>query len=133
MTAPITTMTNITHQTGIVLFAHGSRDPLWHKPMEAVAARIVAASAQTPVECAYLEISTPDLTTATHKLIALGVNAITVVPLFLGVGKHAREDLPQLLANLQTNHPEVKFTLQPAVGEDVRLIQLIANIALERL
>jgi sirohydrochlorin cobaltochelatase len=101
--------------------------------MEAVAAHIAAASAQTPVECAYLEISTPDLTTATDKLIARGVNTITVVPLFLGVGKHAREDLPQLVTNLQNNHPEVRFTLQPAVGEDVRLIQLIANIAMERL
>ena len=27
---------------GIVLFAHGSRDPLWHKPIEAVSARIAA-------------------------------------------------------------------------------------------
>lgn len=133
MTTPMTTLTNTPPQTGIVLFAHGSRDPQWHKPMEAVAAHIAAASAQTPVECAYLEISTPDLTTATDKLIARGVNTITVVPLFLGVGKHAREDLPQLVTNLQNNHPEVRFTLQPAVGEDVRLIQLIANIAMERL
>jgi len=133
MTATTTTMTNTTNdslQHGIVLFAHGSRDPLWHKPMEAVAAHIATASVQTPVECAYLEISTPDLTTATHKLLARGVTAITVVPLFLGVGKHAREDLPQLMTNLQANHPDIRFTLQPAVGEDVRLIQLIAKIAL---
>jgi sirohydrochlorin cobaltochelatase len=123
--------TKHTQKSGIVLFAHGSRDPLWHKPMEAVAAHIAAASAQTPVECAYLEISTPDLTTATHRLIARGVTAVSVVPLFLGVGKHAREDLPQLVANLQMNHPEVQFTLQPAVGENVKLIQLIAELALE--
>jgi sirohydrochlorin cobaltochelatase len=131
MTPTMQTTTNVSHQSGIVLFAHGSRDPLWHKPMEAVASHIAAAAPQTPVECAYLEISTPDLTTATHKLIERGVTAITVVPLFLGVGKHAREDLPQLLANLQVNHPDVHFTLQPAVGEDMRLIKLIAQIALE--
>ena len=131
MTSTMQTTTNVTPQSGIVLFAHGSRDPLWHKPMEAVASHIAAEAPQTPVECAYLEISTPDLTTATHKLIARGVNAITVVPLFLGVGKHAREDLPQLLVNLRANHPDVHFTLQPAVGEDIRLIQLIAQIALE--
>jgi sirohydrochlorin cobaltochelatase len=130
MTKTKVTMTNVSPQSGIVLFAHGSRDPLWHKPMEAVASHIGAAAPQTPVECAYLEISTPDLTTATHKLIARGVTNITVVPLFLGVGKHAREDLPQLMTNLKTNHPDVGFTLQPAVGEDVRLIQLIAHIAL---
>jgi sirohydrochlorin cobaltochelatase len=126
------TSTPSSEKSGIILFAHGSRDPLWHKPMEAVAAQIAAAPEQRPVECAYLEISTPDLTTATHKLIVRGVTAITVVPLFLGVGKHAREDLPQLMTNLQTNHPEVRFTLQPAVGEDARLIALIAQIALDK-
>ena len=34
------------------------------------------------------------------------------------------------VVNLQAIHPEVRFTLQPAVGEDARLIQLIAQIAL---
>ena len=33
-------MTSPAPRHAIVLFAHGSRDPLWHKPMEAVAARI---------------------------------------------------------------------------------------------
>jgi sirohydrochlorin cobaltochelatase len=65
MTVNMKTTTNDSPQQGIVLFAHGSRDPLWHKPMEAVAAHIATASAQTPVEGAYLEISTPDLTTRT--------------------------------------------------------------------
>ena len=37
-------MTNNTPQThAIVLFAHGSRDPLWHRPMEAVATLIQRA------------------------------------------------------------------------------------------
>jgi len=27
-----------------------------------------------------------------------GVNHITIVPMFLGVGRHAREDLPELVA-----------------------------------
>jgi sirohydrochlorin cobaltochelatase len=83
----------------IVLFAHGSRDPLWHKPMEAVAARIVAMAPDTPVACAYLELSKPDLPTAVATLLALGVHTISVLPLFLGVGKHAREDLPRLIAD----------------------------------
>ena len=47
----ITTMTK-----AIVLFAHGSRDPLWHKPMEAVAAQIATQAPDTPVACAYLEL-----------------------------------------------------------------------------
>jgi sirohydrochlorin cobaltochelatase len=120
-----------TLMTGIVLFAHGSRDPLWHKPMEAVAARIAATSPQTQVVCAYLELSIPDLATATQTLLQLGVQAITIVPMFLGVGKHAREDLPVLVDALRQQHTAVQFTLRAAVGEDDRLVQLLAQIALD--
>lgn len=122
-----------TTSQGIVLFAHGSRDPLWHKPIEAVAARIALLSPHTPVVCAYLELSTPDLPTAIHTLLARGLRGITVLPLFLGVGKHAREDLPRLVADLQTAHPDVQFTLNAPVGEDARLVHLLAEIALGNL
>lgn len=122
-----------TTNRGIVLFAHGSRDPLWHKPIEAVAAHIAALSPNTPVVCAYLELSTPDLATATESLLQRGVQSVTILPMFLGVGKHAREDLPILVAELRASNPNVQFTLQPAVGEDGRLVQLMAQIALEGL
>jgi len=126
-------MTSTHTSTAIVLFAHGSRDPLWHKPMEAVAAHISTVSPQTDVVCAYLEISTPDLATATRTLVSRGVQTIAILPLFLGVGKHAREDLPRLVADLQQVHPDVQFNLQPSVGEEARLVHLLAQIALDSL
>lgn len=115
---------------GIVLFAHGSRDPLWHKPMEAVARQITLQQDDSDVVCAYLELSSPDLPTAVARLVGQGCLAITVVPMFLGVGKHAREDLPALMQILRTEHTEVDFSLQPAVGENPRLIALLAEIAM---
>lgn len=115
----------------IILFAHGSRDPLWRQPVEAVAARIRARSPSTPVRCAYLELCAPDLPTSATELIATGVTSVRVTPLFLGTGKHAREDLPTLMAELSIRHPHVTFSLQGAVGEDERLIHLMAEIALE--
>ncbi len=119
-------------QRGIVLFAHGSRDPLWHRPMQAVAQQMLKNSTALGVECAYLELSTPDLPTACRSLLARGVRTITIVPMFLGVGKHAREDLPVLVEALRANHADTVFELQSAVGEDPRLIALLADIALER-
>ena len=116
-------------KSAVVLFAHGSRDPLWHKPMEAVAAQITSGSSGLEVCCAYLELSQPDLPTACQKLMDAGVTHVVVVPMFLGVGRHAREDLPLLVEQLRTQHPEVVFELRPAVGEDPRLIALLAQIA----
>ncbi len=115
---------------GVVLFAHGSRDPLWHQPIEAVAARIRELDPQVLLSCAYLELTEPDLPSAVQRLIAAGAHAIRIVPLFLGVGRHAREDLPALVAELRALHPQVQLTLQPAIGEDARLVDLMARIAL---
>lgn len=117
----------------IVLFAHGSRDPLWHKPMEAVAAQIAVQAPDTPVACAYLELSTPDLPTVVDQLVTSGATSISIVPMFLGVGRHAREDLPELVTALRLKFPDLAFTLNAAVGENAKLVQLLANIALEGL
>lgn len=117
--------------TAIVLFGHGSRDPLWRQPIEAVAARLQDRQPDLAVRCAYLELTAPDLSTAVAGLVGVGARMVTIVPMFLGTGRHAREDLPALVSQLRTDYPEVTFRQQPAVGEDPRLLDLLAQIALE--
>lgn len=119
-------------QRGIILFGHGSRDPLWRKPIEAVAAQIQQFDSQVQVRCAYLEITEPDLPACAAAMWAAGVRSITIVPMFLGVGRHAREDLPVLIADLRTKYPDIEVTLQTAIGEEPRLVELMAKIALSR-
>ena len=115
----------------VILFAHGSRDPLWHRPVEAVAARMRALAPHVPVRCAYLELSTPALPDAAAELVAAGATSVRIVPMFLGTGRHAREDLPALVAQLRADHPAAVFELLSAVGEDDRVIELLASMALE--
>jgi sirohydrochlorin cobaltochelatase len=116
--------------TGIILFAHGSRDPLWRLPMEAVAASILQRQPDVQVRCAYLELCEPNLQLAASDLIAAGASKIRVMPMFLGVGKHAREDLPLLMAEVRAAHPETPVELLATVGENPALIALMADLAL---
>ena len=115
---------------GIVLFAHGSRDPLWRLPIEAVATQIGIRAPDALVRCAYLEICTPSLQEAATDLIASGAIRLRVFPLFLGVGKHAREDLPLLIEEIRAAHPGVPIDLLPAAGEHDQMTMLMADIAL---
>ena len=114
---------------GTILLAHGSRDPLWRLPVEAVARQVRATAPAVQVRCAYLELTQPDLLGAAAELAALGVTSITVLPLFMGIGKHARDDVPRLLAQAQTLHPHIAFKLRPPIGEDLQVIELLARIA----
>ncbi len=116
---------------GVIVFAHGSRDPLWRQPVESVAQQIALRDPSAVVSCAYLELSEPDIGTAAGRLVERGVTRVRVLPLFFGMGKHAREDLPVLMAGLTAAHPEVTFEQLPAAGEDPRLTALLAQIALE--
>ena len=115
---------------GIILLAHGSRDPLWRAPIEAVAAQVRASAPGTPVLCAYLELCAPTLPEAAAELAVGGARAIRVFPLFFGVGKHAREDLPKLVEQIQASHPGVAVELLPTAGEYPELTALMADIAL---
>jgi sirohydrochlorin cobaltochelatase len=120
---------DLTTTRATILFAHGSRDPLWRQPIEAVAERIQALQPAALVRCAYLELTEPDLPTSAAELVGLGATALTVVPMFLGVGRHAREDLPELMAQLQAAHPQINFVLKPAIGEHPQMTALMAEIA----
>ncbi len=115
----------------IVLFGHGSRDPLWRLPMETVATRLRTLAPGVPVRCAYLELQQPDLGSAAGELVAAGATEVTIVPMFLGAGRHAREDLPELVRAMQQARPDVRFVLQAPIGEDARVVELIARIAME--
>lgn len=115
---------------GVILFAHGSRDPLWRGPIEAVAQQVLALSPDTPVACAYLELCAPDLPTAVQTLVAQGATRINVLPVFFGMGKHARDDLPALLQTLQQQHPQVQFKSLAAAGESPAITALLAQLAL---
>lgn len=116
---------------GVIVLAHGSRDPLWRLPVESVAQQIAQTDPAAGVQCAYLELCEPDIATAASRLVAAGATQIRVLPLFFGMGKHAREDLPVLVQTLRGIHPLVGFEQLPTAGEDPRLTALLARIALE--
>ncbi len=113
----------------IVFLAHGSRDPLWQAPMEAIAARARVLAPDAVVRLAYLELCAPALADVVAELVAEGPSHITVMPLFLGMGRHAREDLPQIAAALQIRYPHVRLDVLPPLGEDLRLVELAATLA----
>jgi sirohydrochlorin cobaltochelatase len=119
----------MTEASGVILFAHGSRDPLWRLPIDAVAERMRSQHPGLPVAVAFLELTEPDLPHTVEVLMKQGVARVRIVPMFLGVGRHAREDLPELVQGLTEAYPQMSFELLPAIGEHPAMTALMAEIA----
>ena len=122
----------MTQTTGVILFAHGSRDPLWRLPIDAVAEHMRGQQTSMPVAVAFLELTEPDLPSAVEALMKQDVAHVRILPMFLGVGRHAREDLPDLVHGLRQAYPQMSFELLPAIGEHPAMTALMADIAAGR-
>ena len=118
---------------GLLLFAHGARDPNWALPFEAVAARVRQQQPDVPVRLAFLEFMAPDIATAGTELAEAGCTQVSVFPLFLGAGGHVRRDLPAALEQLRARWPNTNFILHPAVGELDDVINAMAQSAVQLL
>jgi sirohydrochlorin cobaltochelatase len=109
---------------GIVLFAHGSRDPEWSRPFERIAASLARRLPATSIGLAYLEHGASLEETVT-ALVAKGVSSVRVVPVFLGHGGHVKEDLPRLVD--ECARPGLQLRLEAPIGERAEVIEAIAE------
>lgn len=114
---------------GLILFAHGARDPRWASPFEDTAARIRTQLPRLQVRTAFLDFMAPDLAGAVDGLAAAGCSRIDVVPMFLGSGGHVRQDLPRLLDELRGRHAGLDLRLHTAIGEMPSVVQAMADAA----
>lgn len=115
---------------GLILFAHGARDPRWADTVNAVAQRCRALAPDMPVQCAFLEFMAPDLSQAVDLLVAQGVSDIRVAPVFLAAGGHVLRDLPDRLAEIATRHPHLSVSVGEALGSRPEVINAMAQAAL---
>ena len=117
---------------GIVLFAHGARDPEWARPFEAIRERVRAARPEYPIALAYLELMSPTLEQAIDSLVQEGAAAITVFPLFMAQGGHLKHDLPRILDDIRARYPRVPIALESALGDSPEMLQAIADWVLSK-
>ena len=113
--------------SGLVLFAHGARDPEWAEPFRDIAKRVAASRADLAVKLAFLEFQSPALADAITELVDEGHCHIRIAPLFMAQGGHLKNDVPKLLADIRTRHPALQLELLPAIGDVAELRDAIAH------
>jgi len=114
-----------------VLFAHGSRDPVWRGRFERLASELSSAVGPGEVRLAYMEFTGPTLAEVVDQAAQEGVGRVVILPLFLASGGHVANDIPPQVAEARSLHPEIEILLLPPVGEDPRFAALVGEILAE--
>lgn len=110
---------------GLILFAHGSRDPAWGASLHALARELAAQDPTLQVRCAFLELQAPDLASVVAEL-APQVQHLWVCPVFWAANGHVRRDLPALLDEARRAHPRLQLELLPALSDLPGMLPFLA-------
>jgi sirohydrochlorin ferrochelatase len=118
--------------TGFIVFAHGSRVESANQAVRDIAAKM-AASRGDLVEAAFLELSEPDLSAATARLLGRGASRIIVIPYFLTLGTHMQRDLPRLAQEASRKNGGVEIEVTSPLDGHPALLEALLDRASEAL
>lgn len=115
---------------GVLLLAHGARNPAWAEPFQQLAASLQVQRPAMPVQLAFLEFLEPDFPAACGRLAAAGCRKVTVIPCFFGGAGHVLRDLPSLLEQVRIGHPLLELDVQAALGDQPALKAALVAVCL---
>ncbi len=114
-------------KTGMIVLGHGSRRAEVALRFTAMVARVAERVATAAVLPAFFSLGEPTLADQVRVLAADDCRRIVVMQYFLYNGVHIEQDIPDMIAELQREFPEVEFVLQPTLQDDPALEQLIVD------
>ena len=114
-------------KTAILLMAHGSRIPEANDAVHAIAGMVKERAGYDIVEVSFREQHLPTIQQGIDACVARGAERILLIPYFLFVGAHVREDLPEEMAAAKKRHPNVMFAMGKHLGAHRKLAEIVAE------
>jgi len=114
---------------GVLVIAHGSRAKETEATLDTILAAVKKRIPETIIESAFMEFSDRTVEKGVAALAAKGVTEIKVVPYFLFMGIHLKEDIPEMVRSCAAKYPGMNITMGRPLGDDPRL----ADILLDRI
>ncbi|GIM28192.1 cobalamin biosynthesis protein CbiX [Clostridium polyendosporum] len=112
---------------GILVIGHGSRsqeaDEVFFKIVD-----MLKNKTGSLVEGCYMEISKPSIPETIEKMYKEGIKDFTVLPYFLFPGIHIKEDIPEILKEVEEKYEDIKISMANPIGYN----ELLVDILLER-
>ncbi|MDE0716198.1 MAG: CbiX/SirB N-terminal domain-containing protein [Gammaproteobacteria bacterium] len=110
----------------LLLVAHGSRRESSNEEVRTLTRALAEAAGEFDlVDCAFLELSGPDIVTGAEDLIRRGATELTVMPYFLVAGRHVVTDVPAEVERIRRQNPGVPVRITDHLGISDTMITAI--------
>jgi sirohydrochlorin cobaltochelatase len=112
---------------GVLLVGHGTRDEVGTAQFFELATRLCELLSPIPVEAALLEFQRPTIPQAWESLVSGGAEHIHVAPLLLFAAGHAKQDIPDIIADCRAKTPNVSFDQARPISRHCSIIELVVR------
>jgi sirohydrochlorin ferrochelatase len=114
-------------KTAVLLMAHGSRIPEANDAVRDIAAMVKEMTNLDIVEVSFREQHLPNIQQGIDACVDAGAERIILMPYFLYMGAHVREDLPAEMAEAKQRYPRVEFVMGSHLGVHRKLAEIVAE------
>jgi sirohydrochlorin ferrochelatase len=109
----------------LVLLGHGSHDPRVPQTSHRIRDGLLEIRPELDVHIAFLDHCSPTGMQVVNKLVARGRTEVVFVPLLLSDAFQAQAAVPNLVAQVQAAHPELRVTASRPIGPEAQLLSII--------
>lgn len=109
----------------ILLLGHGSRAVGASEPMERLGEMLQRRHPDRAVRVCHMELAEPTLEETLERCALDGIRNVAVLPYFLHLGMHLREDIPAILETVRRRHPSLRVRLCPPLGFHEALLGIL--------
>ena len=111
-----------------LLIDHGSRRAEANALVGEVASRLRARLGdEAVVEAAHMELAEPTIEQGFARCVEQGATMVVAHPFMLAPGRHAREDLPRMVAEAAARHGGVRFVMAAPLGSHDGVIDAVLD------
>jgi sirohydrochlorin ferrochelatase len=109
----------------LVLLGYGGDDPRVGQVSHGIRDELLAIRPELDVHVAFLDHCPPTGAQVVNKLVKHGVTEVVFVPLLLSDAFHGHAEVPALLAQVQSTHPQLQVLASRPVGPEAQLLGII--------
>lgn len=112
---------------GVILVAHGSREPSAQKEFFTLINLLKPMLPGCMVEGAFLQFSPKTIESSLDELDKSGVNDVILLPYFLFNGVHSKKNIPSLVEKYLSLHSHMKIKIGSVLGADMEIAGILSK------